>query len=447
MVKFVISMSLFLFIFSYSTADCAEYFLFDEILDYNPDYWLPSMAVDSEGMLWLCSEGRVFRFSDSIWEDFTEPSGGANYVSASLDGTLWFASDSHISRFNEAGWVNYTKERGIPEDRIIAISSAINNIVWLALYNDENSNYYLIRLDGEELKTYHDGLLQNYVSRLTATKEGGVWIVYRNLFDATDCHEESCPKGTTFFDGNIFHHYTIENGLPKHMGHDLTNVTWIANSPEGDGVYALCNGYLVSYADDNWSILGENLPNGILAGGYYDGIWLGHLGNFNGKFLRYFENGQWIIFDVNDVDILIHNTYNYLGTSSMAVTRDGYVWLGTNEGIVRINPDSLKSTILTNVDTALPMNFTHEVCCYPNPFNSTTTIKFKLGRQGYVEVNIYSVTGQHVKKVLSENLEAGIHLARWNGTNRSGRVVSSGIYIASIKIRDKISVGSVTFVK
>ncbi len=158
-------------------------------------------------------------------------------------------------------------------------------------------------------------------------------------------------------------------------------------------------------------------------------------------------SGQLIIYDVVNLDSLINNKYKYLSTFSMAVTPDGFVWMGTNEGIVRINPDSLPSTILTNVESALPKNSVHEVSCHPNPFNSTTTIKFKIGKPGNVEINIYSVTGQHVKNVLSENLAAGTHLAKWGGTNRSGSVVSSGIYIVSVENRDSFSVGSVTFLK
>lgn len=86
---------------------------------------------------------------------------------------------------------------------------------------------------------------------------------------------------------------------------------------------------------------------------------------------------------------------------------------------------------------------------YPNPFNPTTTISFGLGPELFeagkpatVSIRIYNVLEQLVAVpkalkhprgdgVLVENLEytqPGEYEAYWDGTDRTGRKVASGIY-------------------
>ena len=65
---------------------------------------------------------------------------------------------------------------------------------------------------------------------------------------------------------------------------------------------------------------------------------------------------------------------------------------------------------------------------YPNPFNPETTIQYQLNKAGPVKLEIYSVTGQRVRTLVNENLEAGNHQIRWDGRNDAGVQVSSGTY-------------------
>ncbi len=65
----------------------------------------------------------------------------------------------------------------------------------------------------------------------------------------------------------------------------------------------------------------------------------------------------------------------------------------------------------------------------PNPFNPMTKISFDLSRSGPVRLGIYDVRGLLVRQLVSENLTAGSHTVRWNGTDDGGRSVSSGVYL------------------
>jgi hypothetical protein len=77
---------------------------------------------------------------------------------------------------------------------------------------------------------------------------------------------------------------------------------------------------------------------------------------------------------------------------------------------------------------------------YPNPFNSTTTIKYYLPRSSEVTLNIYDILGREVIKLVDERQPSGSKELQWDGKNRHGNQVASGMYIYRI-IAEKFSQG------
>ncbi len=65
---------------------------------------------------------------------------------------------------------------------------------------------------------------------------------------------------------------------------------------------------------------------------------------------------------------------------------------------------------------------------FPNPFNPTTTITYSIPEDGEMSLKIYNTKGQLVKTLKNEYASAGNHEAIWNGEDRNGNPVSSGIY-------------------
>jgi flagellar hook assembly protein FlgD len=65
---------------------------------------------------------------------------------------------------------------------------------------------------------------------------------------------------------------------------------------------------------------------------------------------------------------------------------------------------------------------------YPNPFNPTTTITFTLPTRSIVTLEIFNLLGESVSVLVSGKLDAGPHQISWNGTDRAGRPVASGVY-------------------
>ena len=66
---------------------------------------------------------------------------------------------------------------------------------------------------------------------------------------------------------------------------------------------------------------------------------------------------------------------------------------------------------------------------YPNPFNPGTTISYTLPRAGWVNLKIYNLLGEEVLSLVQQPQPAGEYRVFWNGRNKNGQPVGSGVYI------------------
>ena len=73
---------------------------------------------------------------------------------------------------------------------------------------------------------------------------------------------------------------------------------------------------------------------------------------------------------------------------------------------------------------------------YPNPFNPATTLEYDLPGDCYVTIKIYNILGQTVATLVNEQKEAGRYKINWDGQDKYGEKVSSGIYFYRIKAGD-----------
>ena len=66
---------------------------------------------------------------------------------------------------------------------------------------------------------------------------------------------------------------------------------------------------------------------------------------------------------------------------------------------------------------------------FPNPFNPETTIRFSIPAPGaVVSLRIYDVAGRLVATLLDDDKLAGVRAVRWDGKDRRGADVVSGVY-------------------
>ncbi len=66
---------------------------------------------------------------------------------------------------------------------------------------------------------------------------------------------------------------------------------------------------------------------------------------------------------------------------------------------------------------------------YPNPFNPHTTIKFSIKESSHVKIDIYNAKGQYIRTLLDENLNAGTQSVTWDGKDKGGQSVGTGVFL------------------
>ncbi|MFH1681614.1 MAG: polysaccharide deacetylase family protein [Candidatus Eisenbacteria bacterium] len=69
----------------------------------------------------------------------------------------------------------------------------------------------------------------------------------------------------------------------------------------------------------------------------------------------------------------------------------------------------------------------------PNPMNPKVTFPFTILEAGPVTLRIHDVAGRIVSTLLDASLFPGSHEATWNGTDRSGAEVGSGVYFCRME--------------
>jgi flagellar hook assembly protein FlgD len=89
---------------------------------------------------------------------------------------------------------------------------------------------------------------------------------------------------------------------------------------------------------------------------------------------------------------------------------------------------------------------------YPNPFNPETWIPYQLAKSADVSISIYSMDGTLVRMLKLGNLSAGVYRSKsraayWDGRNKVGESVASGVYFYTFTAGDFTATGKMTIQK
>ncbi|MCC7431621.1 CotH kinase family protein [bacterium] len=140
------------------------------------------------------------------------------------------------------------------------------------------------------------------------------------------------------------------------------------------------------------------------------------------------QSGEKIgIFDSNGITPVDTLSFSYVGTDSSfgRVTDGGAIW----QIFTAPTPGISNTTTIKIFENTKKLNFKLEQN-FPNPFNPTTKISYQLSNNQKAKLTIFNVLGEKVRDFVLEKASGSIV---WNGTDFSGKQVSSGIYFYQLQ--------------
>ncbi|SVB89012.1 uncharacterized protein METZ01_LOCUS241866, partial [marine metagenome] len=159
---------------------------------------------------------------------------------------------------------------------------------------------------------------------------------------------------------------------------------------------------------------------------------------------------------VNTPDTSVNITYELLVATldSLGMNQGDLIWtVFVSDGIDTVDADNQFSIHVNAVDVlGIDESLIPEVYAlhqnYPNPFNPTTKIKYDLPENTHVTLVIYDIMGRQVQTLFSNHYqEAGYRHVVWNGQDRFGKPLASGMYFYRIQAGDFIRVRKMVLLK
>jgi len=130
------------------------------------------------------------------------------------------------------------------------------------------------------------------------------------------------------------------------------------------------------------------------------------------------------------------------GVGGEEVVFDGLTWTAHGDvvefdEVVRISPTAVTTA---PIRTELHQN-------YPNPFNPVTKITYDLRAPVQVELTVYSVRGERIRRLVGRAQGAGRYTVSWQGVNDAGQPVASGVYFYKLVAGDYVNTRKMILIK
>lgn len=139
------------------------------------------------------------------------------------------------------------------------------------------------------------------------------------------------------------------------------------------------------------------------------------------------ETGGLLAVSINDPsNPSLLTVFNSPGAARGTATYNDFLLLVDGDSLFVLLPSYISS--LDNTDNLLPMNF-KITACFPNPFNSSTSVRFEIAERISISLDVYDIGGRLIINLAKGVFEKGNYAIEW-----SPEALVSGIYI--IKISD-----------
>jgi fibronectin type 3 domain-containing protein len=142
---------------------------------------------------------------------------------------------------------------------------------------------------------------------------------------------------------------------------------------------------------------------------------------------------------------------SFLDTSANLLGNSDYTYLiqafdnpPNNEGVVHVTSYNVVTAYPFQAQTALNLN---AIRPFGSPNAQAVGIRFIVTDPGRVVMRVYTLSGVFIKQLINQNYGTGIHWIQWNGTNQSGQLVASGVYLIMTQMANYQSINKIAVIK
>lgn len=408
------------------------------------------LAEDTDGTLWVAGgsgTSGIYKFDGKLWTSYN--TGNQPLIGASNDfrmiqarnGVVWsVAFGGGATMINGTTIKNYnTNNSNLPgtqqyPDFCVPTGCVYDNygVMWVAMYETNSQrSLYAFRGDSNFTGIFNKSSDPNY-GRMAVDGYNTKWICGIINNPGLYYFNENGTIDTTYDD--VYERYASSEYFGSADVTDVTvdknNEVWIATS---NGVFFISNPLLAIRDPQNKPIPqklqiisgGLKVPfteNCIsIASDVLNQKWVGTVSN--GVF-HFSDDGTTLIEQFNTSNSPIAD--NKISTIFVS-PNSGKAYFGTLKGLSALQTNSIK-----------PVEEFDKVICAPNPYLIPSNVKLRIdGLVDASSIKIITLSGE----VVAEFDSPGGRVAEWNGLDKKGNLVPSGIYIVVGFNKDASKVG------
>jgi len=392
----------------------------------------PSLVVDNEGSLYSASGNDIsgvgfYKLSDGIWKNYNRNNtdsikSDAYYRAFIADNQVYLVNYGNGFSIINNDSIKYFDTKNTP---LLGITRDPNFLVITGIASDSKNNVWFLNYESAD---------QNIISVKTPT---GQWYSFRNRISPTavisngliiDQYDTKWFYYSEFSSGSRGLYYFNDNSTLENTSDDIWGTISVT-----DG---LNNNLINCIALDLRGELWVGTPNGIniISNPNVPKSRISSVFALRQQFITTITvdalNRKWVgtkqgVFVMSaDGTSLIHH-YNTSNSplitddiKSIAIdNKNGVVYIGSNFGLASVTTTAIEP----NVDLS-------ELSVYPNPIRIVENGELQIKIDGLIRdsiIKIFSISGN----LINEFPSPGGRLAFWNGRDKNGEIVNSGIYI------------------
>jgi hypothetical protein len=96
----------------------------------------------------------------------------------------------------------------------------------------------------------------------------------------------------------------------------------------------------------------------------------------------------------------------------------------------------LEDMMTLSVGREEPVEPVTSFLAYPNPFEESVGVQFRLRDKGVTKLSVYDAQGRKLATLADRFFTPGTHRIEWNGQDESGQVAGNGLYLIVLETGD-----------